>query len=58
MEEIASLFNSIGLILTAILGGASVISLSVAALLYMNPLTVIRNRCNGLKRPSSARSLG
>lgn len=36
MEEIASLFNSIGLILTAILGGASVISLSVAALLYMS----------------------
>lgn len=36
MEEIASLFNSIGLILTAILGGVSVISLSVAALLYMS----------------------
>ena len=36
MEEIAGIFNSIGLVLTAILGGFGVISLSVAALLYMN----------------------
>ena len=36
MEEIASILNSVSIVLTAVLGGLGVISLSVCALLYMN----------------------
>ena len=36
MAEITGIFTNIGLVLTAILGGFGVISLSIAALMYMN----------------------